>query len=442
MDLKDIEQIITERLKGTQTLTQAVANGLFNQLKGIINPMGLRVSYNFDPKNEALRFIFNVNDKFVNYGIPLTRIARGLVIAILPNSSINSVEEGKGFHAKTLCVPLKEAADCRDFKTLFQEQAHYDVYPLLDGTSITFYHDPAYGWRWGTHHSFDTQTTNWRGYNYKDLFENLVPEFSFQNLNKDCNYHIRMKHPSIHPYMPNTAFVFHLGTYDLTQNKFVSVDIGLRKQKKVELDLKEQGLGYIFRAITTNNSENSSDNSESSDAVERMDFKYETDHRRDVVYMLYKVPMIKNPIKKKEFINYFNMKDFFILNNFLKVEHQRKKFFNIFKQYQGKADYYDKVITEVVSQLGNNFPELKNKEEAMSKEENQIRNIAKKITKTLAPKIKVMYSAPSSSSSLSGTERNGGDKTLRDLVMDPQNTMVIYNAIYANKEQLPPVLEA
>lgn len=402
MDINGLITEINSRIKGSSQITKNLANGLFNQLKTIVNPMGLTVSYNFNDLDGTLRFIFNVNERYVNYSIPLTVVARGLIVGILKNTVADP--NSQDLIAKVLCFPPRETEDTDDLITLAQEQEHYNIFPLLDGISISFYYDPDYGWLWGTHHAFDIKNKYWRGYKYSDLFNDIVKDFSFDKLDKSRTYHIRMKHPSIHPYMANNAFVYHLSTS--SSDNLSEESIGLKRQKPVQLDSKQQGLGYILRAKDQ----------------DRMDLKFETKRRKDIVKMLYKMPNIKDPVKRKEFGNYFNMKDFYILYNFLKPAYQHKQFFGIFKQFQDKHDLYEKIINAVVSNIDEQFPEPSTfiKNESIG-EDIDIQKIASKISKVLEPKIKVFY-------------KKGSSKTIKDLVMDQHNSFLIYNAIYSGED--------
>jgi len=286
-----------------------IAGVMHSDLCRMLNAINIAVAYDYTPSRTT--FILSTLNATREKLNPLENFANGLVF---------SVEDQQ---VNLLCVPAKDCVKVNDANKLPAKKEEYVIYHLLDGMSFTLYYDA--GWKYGTQHAINIYNSTFRGVKYSEVFKTL--KLNFDELNKRCCYHFRLKCSALHPYNQHTEFVYHTGTFDLDSMSFVETSIGVQKPKPINNYDGVQGFGCIYRSKNKDGS----------------DYKFETFRRTRLVNMIYKPPFTRNPTERKVLKNYFAKKNFFILHNYLRPT-SRIKFIKDFAQFEEEYQRYDSFL--------------------------------------------------------------------------------------------------
>jgi hypothetical protein len=389
MDLNKFGEIVRERIAGYSAINKQSSTEIFSYLKSVLAPMGLNISYDYKG-SDYVTFIVHLNKKNVKRDVPFVNYSNGLIFRVYKNEY------------RLLAVPARDCVELGDLNVI-RDYEDYNIYPLLDGMNAVLYYDPdEKKWVFGTHHSINIATQTWRGYKYSDLIDELMNGFKYEGLDKTACHHLRFKHSAIHPYKNNVNFVYHLGSFSLTDLLFKRNNIGIRTQEPIKSSKleKHRGFGYVFR------------NKGNSHTDVHIDYKYESYLRKQIVKMVYQPPFIKDINKRRNFLNYFAMPKYFILNNYLN-NIKRDQFLKYFPQYESDFLFYDSVVDKVVQLFRNDVL-------SESSPPPSLDNIAQTVYKSIVVLEKDRYDI----------KPNEPDTIIRDLLMNPKYSFTFYNAIY------------
>lgn len=192
---------------------------------------GIRMHYDIIGKNRAqnsthplsgcanARLVLTYNKNHQGEKLPIHYAANGVIVKF-PEWNVLSV------------MPNMTETQYNKEK-LAKTRDQYDVYPLLDGTTVALYYDD--GWKLSSCNSHNVSDYTFIGEKtFRDAIDDLVKQytdFSFEKLDKKICYVLRFKHPHFHPFSGDSPYIslihtvsFKNGLIDKIDN---SVNIGL-----------------------------------------------------------------------------------------------------------------------------------------------------------------------------------------------------------------------
>lgn len=218
-----------------------------------------------------MRMVLKTRRTKADFHNELVRICNGLVLVI--------EETDQGLVCKPLAIPAHEVNPSVGEDVAYHLRSRtegegepdrdYDVYAIKDGTVLNLYYDPGYcyevteggetklcrgRWFYGSRNSFNVEETRWRGFQYRDIIDQLTrkyPIFQLENLDKERTYTIGIRHPAFHPFNQpavwtaqsslddQNAWLYEMWLIVSTSIDFKTTkpDIGIPVQKPIGLEL-------------------------------------------------------------------------------------------------------------------------------------------------------------------------------------------------------------
>lgn len=436
MDLKEFIKAVNEHISHYKQLSDGNAREIFEFIKSKMFSMKIKLCFehlscidkinkikkdlqnkdivfkNIENESQVIprvRFILSTNRHKADFGIPLVRQSNGVIFVI----EENIIDELPVLVCRPLAIPPN------DFNPKFSqselakhiEKGEYKIYEIQDGTTVTMFYDAdhiesenitegdkAYKlyqrgkWIYSTKNAFDVNSMIWRGFNYKQIIDDVLkeyPDFDFNKLDKNKSYTIGFKHPAFHPFgqpkeWTNSDFTpsslkwlksawFMQSTELSTLTKNTEENIGLPHQ--VLLDQKG-GIPAIFKKLGNslkdfvntlkinqhmNNAVTQIDISktflglvlrttEESKTQDLSDILLESALWQEIRKLIYQLPFIQNKtVREKQEQNFKNM-TYIILDSFLDFK-RRNVFIQVFPQYIPYYKRYDFLINQTVNRI-------------------------------------------------------------------------------------------
>lgn len=379
MDLAKFISLINENVSYYQTLNESTAELIIDYIKTLLNePHNKSIKLTYEhlsclDNHNYFRIIFSSAKHKADFNNPLTRKCNGLILLIYQDENI--------VKCKVLAIPPNEFNPKYDLSTVIKNITNrlYHVYEIQDGTSINLYYNEK--WTFSTKNAFDISPMLWRGYNYYNIIDDVLSnytDFNLDNLDKGKTYTIGFKHPAFHPFNQekewddkdtstiwNKSAWFVQSVCNLTHVISYDENIGLPTQKIIERKnikpcfekLKTSLSCYLHSPIQTNvffgiilktNNENETN--------ALSDILLESDLWLEIRKLVYQLPYIQNKVlRDKQEYNFKNIQ-YVILNNFIDFK-KRNTFVTLFPQYKPKCNLYNNIIDQSVNKIYNELYE-------------------------------------------------------------------------------------
>lgn len=247
MDIKTFLKAVKDVINDDKylPLTPLGAKEIIESIKGILHPLYIKITYEqltclekvakirklYESKDENPHIIFsdigkveNIVPRFrilissmrhkANFQVPLVKQANGIVIEI---AEINSKLE-----CNLLAMPPNDFNPNINHKEIKScvSKGEYDIYEINDGTTFNIYYDPHYlnsedvftkegdelvaykkysigKWMRSTKNAFDVDELVWRGYQYKEIIDDVLSQYpKINDLDRILSYSVGFKHPS------------------------------------------------------------------------------------------------------------------------------------------------------------------------------------------------------------------------------------------------------
>lgn len=376
LSLQNFYDIIKTFLCNFETLNEVDANAICKYIIQIAREHKLTIRYE-NPRNlEFTRLRFTVKTKIPK----LNQHFNGILFEIYEDFNKDSLQMNL-----IAFPPPAYAYIGRDF-----DKSNYQVYPVLDGTVLTFYYDEYIAenteenpWRFCTKNAYDASDFIWRGYSIRDLLQNLIdyhfPDFSWEDLDKNYSYTVLYKHPAVHPHGNDKIYsagddlslykshIYSLSCYDRNNKKFILEDIFTSYNPlTIEGDIDEyinenldNGYGFLFLSNTQQN------------AV------IHSNTYRILKAMIYDPPIVKNRNLQNILRKQYNNMRFVLVSAYVRYYKNTEILQNFLPQY---SDIFTKISNEIDAIISIVYTNLQGQGEVKIKNKPKLRKIVRDYT--------------------------------------------------------------